>query len=221
LPSAWAPAADSSFTVVVRYPATTKKLFLRGTAAGLTWDAGVQMTRTYDTAWQLSLPGQSAERVEYKVLLDDSQWAVGANAAATLATGETNVSYYPWFGSQTGRHESVRNVVCEKCGAGATVRDVVVWLPPSFDENPLAVYADVLVMQDGENVFNDSTAFGGRSWRAGPTLDDEVGSGRIREALVVAVDNTARRIDEYTYIADPQHAQRESSSQSPDAAHPG
>ena len=46
-------------------------------------------------------------------------------------------------------------------------RDLVVYVPPSFDENPYAAYADVILAQDGENFFNDSTAFGGRSWRAG------------------------------------------------------
>jgi predicted alpha/beta superfamily hydrolase len=59
--------------------------------------------------------------------------------------------------------------------------------------------------QDGENVFNDSTSFGGRSWRAAPTLDALITQGRMREVVVVAVDNTQQRIDEYTYSADPQY----------------
>lgn len=85
-------------------------------------------------------------------------------------------------------------------------RGVVAWLPPSFDQSPpFNSYYDVLVMSDGENVFNDSTAFGGRSWRAGPTLDDEVGSGRIRELIVLAIYNSPKRIDEYTYVGDPEY----------------
>ena len=145
--------------------------------------------------WTLSL---SATAGEFKALIADSVWAVGSNAAISGGTQP----YTPWFDSGGGRYEYVRNV---PSSAFQNTRDLVVYVPPSFDENPYAAYADVILAQDGENFFNDSTAFGGRSWRALPTLDAEIGSGRMREAIVVAADNTASRIDEYTYIADPQY----------------
>ena len=52
-------------------------------------------------------------------------------------------------------------------------RDLVVWVPPSFDENMYAQFP-VLLMHDGQNLFNDSTSFGGRSWRCQDTLNDQV-----------------------------------------------
>ena len=185
-------------TIVLKYPAAKlagRDLHLRGSATGLSWDAGVKMMPAGTDTWTLSL---NATAGEFKALIADSVWAVGSNAAISGGTQP----YTPWFDSGGGRYEYVRNV---PSSAFQNTRDLVVYVPPSFDENPYAAYADVILAQDGENFFNDSTAFGGRSWRALPTLDAEIGSGRMREAIVVAADNTASRIDEYTYIADPQY----------------
>ncbi len=43
-------------------------------------------------------------------------------------------------------------------------RDVIVYLPPSFKENPLKIHSNVLVMHDGNNLFDPETAFMGNSW---------------------------------------------------------
>ncbi len=40
----------------------------------------------------------------------------------------------------------------------------MVYVPPSYYENTLKIYTNVLVMHDGQNLFNDSTSFTGVSW---------------------------------------------------------
>ena len=41
-------------------------------------------------------------------------------------------------------------------------RKVIVYTPPSYQENPLKVYRNVLIMHDGQNLFNASTSFLGK-----------------------------------------------------------
>ncbi len=181
--------------VVVRYPTNAQQhIYLRGDGCNLSWNKGTPL-RPYQLPthhWSLKLPLEcNTTNLTFKALLDDTQWALGANARYA-----TNATYAPWFASHAGRYEVV-NI--------AHSRDAVVYVPPSFDENPYASYGQLLLLQDGENVFDDATAFGGRSWRAAPTLDAEVSSGRVGELLVAAVYNSAARIDEYTWIADPQY----------------
>lgn len=129
-------------------------------------------------------------------MIDDTTWASGANARASGDSEAGTVNYYPWFRPGGGRYEVV--TISSPTGA----RGVACYLPPSFDENPYAVYKQLLLLSDGNNVFNDSTAFGGRSWRAAATLDHEIGSGQISELVVFAVYNSPRRITEYTYVPD-------------------
>jgi predicted alpha/beta superfamily hydrolase len=190
----------AGLTIEAAYPSSRLPagalLFVRGDACGLSWSAGVKMAQKDADHWELTLPSPpNGTELQFKALINDKVWAVGANAVATTE----HVAYFPWFQAGGGRHE----VVSVSSPTGP--RDVVAWVPPSFDENPYSAYDELLVMSDGENVFNDSTAFGGRSWRAGPTLDDEIGSGRVRQMVVLAVDNSPNRIEEYTYVSDPKY----------------
>ncbi len=76
------------------------------------------------------------------------------------------------------------------------------YVPAGYIENahPSARWDNVLVMSDGENVFNDSTSFQGVSWRAQQALDQLILSGEIEPVVVVAPYNTAERMAEYTPI---------------------
>jgi len=54
-------------------------------------------------------------------------------------------------------------------------------------------------MQDGQNLFDPATAFGGVHWRMGETADDLIGQGAIRPLIIVGVWNMGKgRIREYT-----------------------
>ena len=77
---------------------------------------------------------------------------------------------------------------------GIVPRRVRVMLPRGYDENPGKRYP-VLYLHDGQNVFDPGGSFG--SWSADATVTREIASGRIREILVVAVDNSSARMMEY------------------------
>jgi predicted alpha/beta superfamily hydrolase len=79
---------------------------------------------------------------------------------------------------------------------GLRPRDVLVWLPPGYDEHHDLRYP-VLYMQDGQNVFDPETSFIGVSWQADEVAGRLMQEGRIREAIIVAVYNTEEREEEY------------------------
>jgi hypothetical protein len=79
-------------------------------------------------------------RLEYKVLVDDDVWMQGANAQVTVSepssTGVYSTTVYPWFGTDGGNYEYVRSIYSPQLG---NTRDLVVYLPPSYGENPYKV----------------------------------------------------------------------------------
>ena len=72
-------------------------------------------------------------------------------------------------------------------------RIVRVWLPPGYDQGkeryPVAYF------HDGQNVFDPGGPHG--SWSADKVAGELMRSGRVRPAILVAVDNTPDRVREY------------------------
>jgi predicted alpha/beta superfamily hydrolase len=84
-------------------------------------------------------------------------------------------------------------------------RDVVVYLPPGYDEDRSTRYP-VLYMHDGQNVFDPATAYvPGQHWRLGEMADLLIAEGRVQPLLVVGVHHTGpHRVHEYTPTRDPR-----------------
>lgn len=73
-------------------------------------------------------------------------------------------------------------------------RTVLLYLPASYDEGDKRY--PVVYLQDGQNLFDPHTAFGGQTWRAGETLTQLASEGI--EAIVVAPYHMEQlRIQEY------------------------
>jgi predicted alpha/beta superfamily hydrolase len=77
-------------------------------------------------------------------------------------------------------------------------RRVWLYLPLGYASQPTRRYP-VLYLQDGQNVFDEATAFSGE-WGVDETLNQlAAGRDKIASAIVVAVDNGGeRRLDEYS-----------------------
>jgi len=74
-----------------------------------------------------------------------------------------------------------------------------VWLPPGYDdpENQGRRYP-VFYLNDGQNLFEPSTAFAGVDWQADEAADRLIREGAIPPLIVVGIDNTGKdRIREY------------------------
>jgi predicted alpha/beta superfamily hydrolase len=82
-------------------------------------------------------------------------------------------------------------------------RTLTVHLPPGYGRERRRY--PVLYMHDGQNVFDDDRAAFGVSWRAAETADRLAVEKRIRPVILVGIDNTPQRLDEYGPWADPTH----------------
>jgi len=79
----------------------------------------------------------------------------------------------------------------------STRRDIIVYIPPGYRES-LDRYP-VLYLQDGQNLFDPGTAFGGQDWRAHETADALIMQGLVEPLIIVGIHNTGvKRMSEYT-----------------------
>jgi predicted alpha/beta superfamily hydrolase len=97
-----------------------------------------------------------------------------------------------------GAGGTIETIFVESDDAAVPSREVRVWLPPSYDQG--AVRYPVVYFHDGQNVFRPGGPFG--CWFAEDAASEEIKSGRMREAIIVAVPNNAAdmgnaRITEY------------------------
>ena len=79
-------------------------------------------------------------------------------------------------------------------------RGIHVYLPPSYPTQPQRRYP-VLYLLDGQNVFSSAgtnCAFGWGSWELDRTVDALCRAGKMREIIMVAVDNSWGRLGEYS-----------------------
>ena len=96
---------------------------------------------------------------------------------------------------------AVGDLRLHECRSGIfrNTRFLRVWLPPGYDdaENASRHYP-VLYLNDGQNLFEASTAFGGVEWQVDETADRLIREGEVPPMIVVGIDNTGKnRLREY------------------------
>jgi enterochelin esterase-like enzyme len=74
-----------------------------------------------------------------------------------------------------------------------------VWLPPGYDDAENAGrHYPALYLNDGQNLFESSTAFAGVEWQVDETADRLIRAGAVPPMIFVGMDNTGKeRIREY------------------------
>lgn len=82
-------------------------------------------------------------------------------------------------------------------------RRLVVYLPPGYETERHRRYP-VIYFHDGQNIFDPATAAYGTAWRADLIAERLLRAGRLPPVLMVGVDNTPARHDEYTLHHDGQ-----------------
>jgi len=75
-------------------------------------------------------------------------------------------------------------------------RNVDVWLPDDYDENPDQEFA-VLYLHDGQNLFDPALSFSGVDWGIHESLTRLQDLGRIRPTIAVGIWNTPKRLLRY------------------------
>ena len=79
-------------------------------------------------------------------------------------------------------------------------RTIIVYLPPGY-ETQTGLRYPVLYMQDGQNLFDSSTAFAGIEWRVDETAQDLITEKKIQPVIIVGIYNTPDRTAEFTPFA--------------------
>jgi enterochelin esterase-like enzyme len=85
-------------------------------------------------------------------------------------------------------------------------RNVIVYLPPGYDEEPKQAYP-ALYLHDGQNLFDGRTSFiRGRTWKVREHADAAIAAGEVEPLIIVGIYNAGdRRIAEYTPDRDPKN----------------
>ena len=168
----------------------------------------VALQKVAEGRWELGLEFPKAMQLEFK--LTRGSWAseevvksgeVKGNRLHEVQEDQVlNVKVNNWrdilFRSKKGivgqvrYHRNVRSPLLKH------KRDLIVWLPPSYDKLPQKRYP-VLYMHDGQNLFDPATAFAGVDWRMDETATRLIKSGKIQEIIIVGLYNTPARLDEY------------------------
>ena len=79
-------------------------------------------------------------------------------------------------------------------------RDIIVYLPPCYDEEPERRYP-VCYFHDGQNLFDSATAFGGNEWGLDEAAECLIREGQIEPCILVGIYNTGvDRMHEYTHV---------------------
>lgn len=78
-------------------------------------------------------------------------------------------------------------------------RDILVYLPPSYDQEPFRHYP-VLYLHDGNNLFDPKTSFLGVEWQLDEHLEALIQTDAIEEVIAVGIYNTPDRNSEYTWL---------------------
>jgi predicted alpha/beta superfamily hydrolase len=78
-------------------------------------------------------------------------------------------------------------------------RGIHIYLPASYDKEPTRRYP-VLYLHDGQNVFSSAgmnIAYGWGNWGLDTAVDELCRNGKMQEIIMVGVDNSAARYEEY------------------------
>nr|CAG4719589.1 unnamed protein product [Naegleria fowleri] len=167
--------------------------------------------------------------LQMKCLVNDRDWQLGPNAMFDLKNQcshpddddfhneskwkikktkslETPITLnvYPWFYTTEGSIFILPNSIYSP--QLKNYRNITLYLPPSYFENSWKRYDNLLIMHDGQNLFDPSTAFMNQAWMVQNTLNplmlNSNANNAMEEVVVIGVYNTPDRMNEYTYSRD-------------------
>ncbi len=187
-----------------------QQVFLSGQGALLgDWKAdGVPLEQQPDQSWVVTLPVPAPATLEFKVTRGswatealDKELKVPGNTVLEVTGDQTlQIAVPKWkdelpssaSGQVTGTLKYHRNME----GDGLLPRDVLVWLPPSYDQDPERRYP-VLYMHDAQQVFDPATSTHGVDWGVDEAVTRLAADGLMQEIIVVATTCTSERFADY------------------------
>ncbi len=202
------------FNINVIVPHSTPKdatLYIAGNNPQLgDWDPGkVQMNKVNDSLWTMELQYTKGFNLECKITRGSwnnqamyKQGEVPPNTQLT-AENDTTITLRPAMWSDEANEPGGSVVGTLKYhrklkGDGLEYeRDVIVWLPPSYETDSSKSYP-VLYMHDGQNIADPKTSFIGYDWHVDEVAESLIKFNKMKEIIVVGIYNSPDRREEYS-----------------------
>jgi predicted alpha/beta superfamily hydrolase len=212
-------------TVIVKFVVSTRQpvaeedtLYLAGNTETLgNWKpSGLALNRKTATSFEKDVQLQLGETTEFKITRGTWE-TVEKNADGNEISNrievvkketEIVVIVESWADERPRRSPStvVGTLEILHIASMEPPRTVRVWLPPGYRDSTLSY--PVLYMLDGQNVFDRATSAIGEEWGVDETLTQLIHEESVPPMIVVAIDNSTQRIDEYTFLVDDDGKQK-------------
>ena len=204
-----------TFKVMAQSVPAGSRLFIVGSDEKLGgWNPGaVALEKQDDGSWTGAYTFPAGSQLEYKItrgsweteavgadgsVLGNSVLNVHSNETVTIVVANwRDILHKDIVRKVEGQITGVVKYHRQMEGEGIKPRDVIVWLPPSYEKSPEKRYP-VLYVHDGQNIFDPATSFTGVDWQIDETADRLIREGKLQEILVVGIYNTADRGAEYS-----------------------
>lgn len=205
------PVRQITFRVTTAEPlAVGEQVFITGNdeAIGSWRPDGFPLTRMADRLWSGAAMVAADTALEFKVtrgswddeeVLEDGRvppnrsTPPGPDAVLPIEVRKWKDAHVPHDPQITGNyrvHDAFRSAHLRYD------RRIIVWLPPSYEEQPERRYP-VLYMQDGQQVFDPRTSTWNYDWQVDESCTRLIAEERLPEIIVCAVYSTEDRIVEY------------------------
>jgi len=171
------------------------------------WAPGAVNMELEDGIWKKTLDLPKNTWVEFKIT--DGTWDSEASISET--DGNDNLRLFTeedqqiqlqvedWLSDESSVNNTIQGKVDYlgiRSYPGLRNREVIVWLPTAYLENPSKRFP-VLYAHDGQNMVDHRTAFLNGDWRADETIEDMAKNKQIDPPIMVCIYNTKDRLEEY------------------------
>jgi predicted alpha/beta superfamily hydrolase len=152
-----------------------------------------------ESLFKISGVGEAGESLEFVFNDGLGNWDNPPGGGNYLTSNDVfyveDGNVFPYQPPPTFSAPTITTQVINSTAPNIASRNIHVYLPRGYTENSWKRYP-VLYLHDGQNVFDPGGPFG--SWSADATATREIGQGRMRETILVGIDNDgANRIPEY------------------------
>ncbi len=186
-----------------------EQVFISGNAEGLgDWNpSGLPLAREDDFVWSASIVLPAGRTVEYKITRgswDTEECRVDGAIPENyeLSTGRDRTvkhQVHQWKDhrmspSRIAGDYRVHDRVSSLCLRYN--RRVIIWLPPSYEQEPDRRYP-VVYMHDGQQVFDPATSTWNQDWEVDEWCTKLIDEDRLQEIIVVGIYSTDDRFVEY------------------------
>ncbi|MFZ2865806.1 MAG: alpha/beta hydrolase-fold protein [Ignavibacteriaceae bacterium] len=176
--------------------------------------SSIQLSKINDSTWSREFEFDKHRKLEFKFTLGNWEMEALDSDGKKFSNFQINITndttLFFEFNNWGKEHSSFNgkitgNVRYHKNFIGSTIpaRDIIVWLPPSYDSLKNKRYP-VLYMNDGQNIVDPLTSSFGIDWQIDEAADSLTKMHLINEIIIVGIYNSDKRNFEYskTYLGD-------------------